>query len=56
MIGLGTMPLLIVAGSIEGFVTPSGLPIALKFVVAVTSGVVLAAYLRRGRPRPLAAG
>jgi uncharacterized membrane protein SpoIIM required for sporulation len=52
MVGLGTMPLLIIAGSIEGFVTPSGLPIPLKFVVAAASGVVLAAYLRRGRPRP----
>jgi uncharacterized membrane protein SpoIIM required for sporulation len=56
MIGLGTMPLLIVAGSIEGFVTPSGLPMALKFAVAVASGVVLTAYLRRGRPRTQPAG
>jgi uncharacterized membrane protein SpoIIM required for sporulation len=56
MIGLGTMPLLVIAGSIEGFVTPSGLPIVLKFAVAVTSGVVLAAYLRRGRPHPRPVG
>jgi uncharacterized membrane protein SpoIIM required for sporulation len=48
LIGAGTMPLLIIAGTIEGFVTPSGLPIAAKLAVAPATAVVLAAYLRRG--------
>lgn len=50
LIGLGTMPLLVIAGVIEGFVTPSGLPIWAKLVIAPLTAVVLAAYLRRGRP------
>jgi uncharacterized membrane protein SpoIIM required for sporulation len=50
LIAAGTMPLLIVAGTIEGFVTPSGLPVAVKLAVAPATGLVLAAYLRRGRP------
>ena len=48
LIGAGTMPLLIIAGTIEGFVTPSGLPIAVKLAVAPATALVLAAYLRRG--------
>jgi uncharacterized membrane protein SpoIIM required for sporulation len=51
MIGLGTMPLLITAGLIEGFVTPSSLPIWAKLAVAPATAVALAGYLRRGRPR-----
>jgi uncharacterized membrane protein SpoIIM required for sporulation len=54
MIGLGTMPLLVTAGVIEGFVTPSSLPEWAKLAVAPVSGLVLAVYLRRGR-RPTAA-
>jgi uncharacterized membrane protein SpoIIM required for sporulation len=50
LIGAGTMPLLIIAGTIEGFVTPSGLPEAVKLAVAPATALVLAAYLRRGRP------
>lgn len=50
MIGLGTMPLLVVAGTIEGFVTPSSLPIPVKIAVAPATAIVLAAYLLRGRP------
>jgi uncharacterized membrane protein SpoIIM required for sporulation len=51
MIGLGTMPLLVTAGLIEGFLTPSALPIWAKLVIAPVTAFVLAAYLRRGRPR-----
>ncbi len=52
MIGLGTMLLLVIAGLIEGFVTPSDLPIWAKLAVAPTTALLLAAYLRRGRPHP----
>ena len=55
MIGLGTIVLLVIAGTIEGFVTPSALPIAAKLAVAPLTAVVLAAYLRRGRPASTAA-
>ena len=50
LIGLGTMPLLVIASTIEGFVTPSALPIWAKLAIAPLTAVVLAAYLRRGRP------
>ena len=47
---LGTMPLLIIAGTIEGFVTPSAAPIPVKLAVAPITAVLLGAYLLRGRP------
>ncbi len=50
---LGTMPLLIVAGTIEGFVTPSAAPIPVKLAVAPITAVLLGAYLLRG-PGPAA--
>lgn len=37
---LGTMPWLVIAGLVEGFVTPSGFPTAVDVAVGVTLGVV----------------
>jgi uncharacterized membrane protein SpoIIM required for sporulation len=45
---LGTIPILIVAGLIEAFVSPTGLPIPLKFSMAGALFVLLVAYLLRG--------
>jgi len=42
---LGTIPILIVAGVIEAFVSPTGLPIPLKFSMAGALLVLLGAYL-----------
>jgi len=51
---LGTIPILIIAGLIEAFVSPTGLPVALKFSMAGALFVILAAYLfgvaRHGQP------
>ena len=41
---------LVIAGLIEGFVTPSGLSIPAKLAVGPISALLLAAYLIRGRP------
>lgn len=42
---LGCVPLLAIAGLIEGFISPAPLPLALKLAVAAGSGVALYAYL-----------
>jgi len=42
---LGTVPILIIAGLIEAFVSPTGLAISLKFSMAGALFVLLAAYL-----------
>jgi uncharacterized membrane protein SpoIIM required for sporulation len=42
---LGCVPLLAIAGLIEGFISPSPLPLAAKLAVAVASGVALSVYL-----------
>jgi uncharacterized membrane protein SpoIIM required for sporulation len=42
---LGTIPILIVAGLIEAFISPTGLPIYLKFSMAGALLVLLSAYL-----------
>ncbi len=53
---LGTTMLLVIAGLIEGFISPSALPVAVKLSVAAVSAVMLAAYLGfAGRPTPRAA-
>jgi uncharacterized membrane protein SpoIIM required for sporulation len=42
---LGCAPLLVIAGMIEGFVSPSNLPFALKVTVSIMSGIALYGYL-----------
>jgi uncharacterized membrane protein SpoIIM required for sporulation len=42
---LGCIPLLVIAGTIEGFISPSDLPLAAKLVVSLTSGIFLYGYL-----------
>jgi uncharacterized membrane protein SpoIIM required for sporulation len=44
---LGVIPLLIVAGVIEGFVSPVPIPAATKFIIATSLAVLLALYLLR---------
>jgi uncharacterized membrane protein SpoIIM required for sporulation len=49
----GCVPLLIVAGIIEGFISPAPIPVAIKYAVAIGSGVLLYFYLlRSGREEP----
>jgi uncharacterized membrane protein SpoIIM required for sporulation len=42
---LGSIPLLAIAGTIEGFISPSDLPLAAKLAVSFTSGVLMYSYL-----------
>lgn len=42
---LGCVPLLVIAGLIEAFISPSPLPLAVKVVVALASGAALYLYL-----------
>ena len=48
---LGTIPMLLVAGVVEGFVSPSDLPYQLKFLLAAALATMLALYLLR-KPSP----
>jgi uncharacterized membrane protein SpoIIM required for sporulation len=45
---LGTLPMLVVAGVVEGFVSPTAAPVAAKFAIAVSLFVLLVLYLGRG--------
>jgi uncharacterized membrane protein SpoIIM required for sporulation len=42
---LGAIPLLLVAGSIEAFFSPTGAPVPMKFTLAVVLGTALLAWL-----------
>jgi len=42
---LGTIPILIIAGLIEAFVSPTGLAVSLKFSLAAALFVLLGSYL-----------
>ncbi len=49
---LGCVPLLILAGLIEGFISPSGLPWPAKLAIGWLTGILLHAYwLYAGKPR-----
>jgi uncharacterized membrane protein SpoIIM required for sporulation len=51
---LGSIPILVVAGVIEAFVSPTSMARALKMVMAVSLFVLLNAYLFAPRPAPKA--
>jgi uncharacterized membrane protein SpoIIM required for sporulation len=44
---LGTIPMLLAAGIVEGFVSPTDLPYALKFLLAGALATILVLYLLR---------
>jgi len=46
---LGTIPLLLIAGLVEGFVSPTSLPPVIKFLLAGALGTLLVLYLMSGR-------
>jgi uncharacterized membrane protein SpoIIM required for sporulation len=52
---LGTIPLLLVAGTMEGFVSPSSLPAPVKFLASATLGAMLVLYLSRKSPQQIPA-
>ena len=48
LIACGCVPLLVGAGTLEGFVSPSGLPGWLKLLIGLTTGIVLYTYVFLG--------
>ena len=48
-LALGIIPILVVAGMLEGFVSPSSLPIAAKFACSAAAGGLLFLYLGSSR-------
>ena len=49
---LGVIPMLIVAGLIEGFISPTDVPVAMKFALGASAFVLLAGYTLLVRPAP----
>lgn len=47
----GCVPLLVIAGIIEGFISPSDLPVGFKLCVSAASGLLLYSYLFRSGKR-----
>ena len=47
---LGVIPMLVVAGIIEGFISPTDIPVRLKFALGVSMFVLLAAYVSLVKP------
>lgn len=47
---LGTIPMLLIAGFMEGFVSPSNLPVPVKFLLAAALATLLILYLSRKAP------
>ena len=52
---LGAIPMLLIAGFVEGFVSPSNLPIPVKFLLSGALGTLLVLYLSR-KPAVVDAG
>ena len=51
----GVVPLLLIAGLIEGFVSPTGLDLLTKFLIGATMFLLLVMYLGlAGREKPAA--
>lgn len=46
---VGTIPLFVIAGMIEGYITPSGLSLETKYIVAGATLIALALYVAYGR-------
>jgi len=46
---LGTIPMLLIAGFVEGFVSPTSLPPYVKFLLAGGLGTLLVLYLASGK-------
>jgi uncharacterized membrane protein SpoIIM required for sporulation len=49
---LGVIPLLIVAGIIEGFISPTDIPVSMKFALGASMFVLLAGYVSLVKPAP----